>query len=158
MNSTRHSSQIYCINYIGLTWRFLGLTFTLPLDCKFKFSWLLCIADSFFFLLSKNNITNVLAQSSWVTTKHGLLFFFSFAVLLVFTLCAYHLTANSCNQVQYMGDHSHISMELDEVSLYCFSIFTWCIINSVNIYHFHILIEFDEVSFYFVLYCYKIAG
>jgi hypothetical protein len=26
----------------------------------------------------------------------------------------------TCNQVKYMGDHSHISMELDEVSPYCF--------------------------------------
>jgi len=57
-----------------------------------------------------------------------------------------------------MGDHSHISMELDEVSLIAFYIVTRCIMNSIHGYHFHILIELDEVSFFCVLYCYKMAA
>lgn len=46
-----------------------------------------------------------------------------------------------------MGDHSHISMELDEVSLCCFNSITRCITNFVHGYHFHILVQLDQVSF-----------
>ena len=138
MNSTRHSSQIYCINYIGLTWRFLGLTFTLPLDCKFKFSWLLCIADSFFFLLSKNNITNVLAQSSWVTTKHGLLFFFHLQC------CLYSLFVHTI---------SLLTPVIRSNTWVIILTFQWNSMKKVFVVfyivtRFHILIELDEASFH----------
>jgi len=86
-------------------------------------------------------------------------YFVSFAVWLVLTHAniLLHLVFYlfvipiSCNQVQYMGDHSHISMELDEVSLIAFYIVTRCIMNSIHGYHFHILIELDEVFIVFYI-------